>query len=131
MKKILKIIAAILIFFVGLIGIGLYALNNLFSGMCGNETFNEVISPDGRFKAVIFQRDCGATTGFSTQISLISPMDKLKNDGGNIFIVDGHPNDRKIDMVWLSPKKLLISNVSELQPHKKVGKYKDVAIDYE
>jgi hypothetical protein len=28
-------------------------------------------SPDGRRDAVMFQRDCGATTGFSTQISIL------------------------------------------------------------
>ena len=131
MKKLLKIFAITLVCFVGLIGIGLYALDKMFSGMCGNEIFNETVAPDGNLKAVIFQRDCGATTGFSTQISLITSVDKLENNGGNIFIVDGHPNDRKISTVWLSQKMLLIKNTSGLQPHKKEIRYKDVVIDYE
>ena len=131
MRKLLRIFAVFLICFACLIGIGLYALDSLFSGMCGNETFNEAISSDGGLKAVVFQRDCGATTGFSTQISLIAPMDKLENDGGNIFIVDGHPNERKIEMVWINPKRLLIKNTSGLYPHKKEQKFKDVQIDYE
>ncbi len=131
MKKLLKVLAAIFIVFLGLVGIGVYALDNLFSGMCGNEIFSEVQSPDNKFRAVIFQRDCGATTGFSTQISLILAEDKLENEGGNIFIVDGHPNGRKIGITWQGPKKLVINNGSGLQPHKKESRYQGVSIDYE
>ena len=131
MKKLLKVLAAIFIVFLGLVGIGVYFLSNLFSGMCANEIFSEVQSPDGKFRAVIFQRDCGATTGFSTQISLILAKDKLENEGGNIFIVDGHPNDRKIGITWQGPKKLIIKNGSGLQSHKKESRYQGVSIDYE
>jgi hypothetical protein len=37
-----------------------------FSGapLCRNEIFHQVDSPDSRYKVVVFQRDCGATTGF-------------------------------------------------------------------
>jgi hypothetical protein len=130
MKKFIKIFAIICVCCVGLIGIVLYAMDNLFLGMCGNEIFSQVLAPDGNLKAVLFQRDCGATTGFSTQISLISPENKLENKAGNIFIIDGHPNDRQIGMTWLGPKKLLIKN-SGMQPHKKEVQYQDVVIKYE
>jgi len=33
--------------------------------MCGNEIYSVVVSPNKKHKAVLFQRDCGATTGFS------------------------------------------------------------------
>lgn len=130
MKKFIKIFTIILACCVGFVGIGLYALDNLFSGMCGNEIFNQVLAPDGNLKAVLFQRDCGATTGFSTQISLISSENKLENNAGNIFIIDGHPNDRQIEMTWLGPKKLLIKK-SGMQPHKKEAQSQDVVIIYE
>src|SRR5206468_11565957 len=32
-------------------------------GMCGNDEVVRLRSPDGRLEAVLFQRDCGATTG--------------------------------------------------------------------
>ena len=131
MKKLLKVLAAIFIVFLGLVGIGIYVLGNLFSGMCGNEIFSEVQSPDGKFRAVVFQRDCGATTGFSTQISILLAKDKLENEGGNIFIVDGHPNDRKIGITWEGPKKLKSNNGSGLPSHKKESRYQGVSIEYE
>ena len=48
---------------------GTVACINIAAG-CGNDLVKEVPSPNGKMKAVVFQRDCGATTGFSTQISL-------------------------------------------------------------
>ena len=45
-------------------------LYQTFANMCGNEILGEFASPDRKKKVVVFQRDCGATTGFSTQASL-------------------------------------------------------------
>jgi hypothetical protein len=56
------------------------------AGGCGNDLVKEIRSPGGKMKAVVFQRDCGATTGFSTQVSLLSSNGSLPNDGGNLFI---------------------------------------------
>lgn len=136
MKRILIIIAktatAISICFACLIGVVAYTFNGLFSGMCGNEIFNEAVAPDKKLKAVLFQRDCGATTGFSTQISLLASGNKLEDDdGGNIFIADGHPRDHAIELTWRSPHKLIIGNTSGLQPKKKKDRFKSVSIIYE
>ncbi len=58
------------------------------TGGCRNEILRILYSPAKRLKAVVFQRDCGATTGFSTQISIISADDDLPNEGGNVFVAD-------------------------------------------
>src|SRR6266550_3254126 len=58
------------------------------AGDCGNELLKEVASPNGRMKAVVFQRDCGATTGFSTQVSVFRRDQRLPNEGGNLFAAD-------------------------------------------
>ena len=68
--------------------------------MCGNEIFQEVYSPDNEYKAVVFQRDCGATTGFSTQISILKAPAKLPNESGNIFAMDGHPDWTEVKINW-------------------------------
>ena len=45
-------------------------------------------SQDGKSQLVVFQRYCGATTGFSTQVSLL-PVGIRKPEGaGNTFIAD-------------------------------------------
>ncbi|MBK9705879.1 MAG: hypothetical protein IPO77_02385 [Acidobacteria bacterium] len=58
------------------------------SGGCGNEIIKEIIAPDQKYKVIIFQRDCGATTGYSTQISFMPANEKLPNKEGNIFSCD-------------------------------------------
>lgn len=84
----------------------------LFSDMCGNYEYSTLQSPDAKYKAVIFQRDCGATTGFSTQISILSANEDLINESGNIFTMDGHPNDVAPKVEWLNDTTLKITRSS-------------------
>ncbi|HAB17917.1 MAG TPA: hypothetical protein PLX89_19160 [Verrucomicrobiota bacterium] len=62
------------------------------AGCLGSECVNEVSevleSPDGTKKIVVFSRNCGATTGFNTQASIIETKQKLPDAGGNAFVVD-------------------------------------------
>jgi hypothetical protein len=53
-----------------------------------NEILRVHYSPSKQLKAIVFQRDCGATTGFSTQISIISANSDLPNQAGNVFVSD-------------------------------------------
>lgn len=53
---------------------------------CSNEISQSIASPSGELKAVIFTRNCGATTGFNTQISIVPTRNELPDDGGNAFI---------------------------------------------
>ena len=69
-------------------GIALAACNLDGSDLCRNYELQTIYSPDGDRKAVVFQRDCGATTGFSTQVSILRSSEKLPNKGGNTFIAD-------------------------------------------
>ena len=57
------------------------------AGGCENDMLATIPSPSGGRKLVIFQRDCGATTGFSTQASLLPAHDRLRGSG-NVFIAD-------------------------------------------
>jgi hypothetical protein len=57
------------------------------SALCGNEVLNTTLAPGGRTRAVLFRRDCGATTGFSTQVSLLRSSDSLPNEPGNVFVI--------------------------------------------
>jgi len=59
-------------------------------GMCGNREVVRVPSPDGTLEAVLFQRDCGATTDFSTQVSIVPTGERLADQGGNAFVADAN-----------------------------------------
>ena len=68
--------------------LALLGLWGVASGMCGNEVLADIRAPDNRNRAVVFQRHCGATTGFSTQVSILRGACRLPNEGGNVFIAD-------------------------------------------
>ena len=95
----------------------------LFSDMCGNDPIAEYVSPDGGAKLVVFQRDCGATTGFSTQASLVRPDAKLPGSSGNLFIADtdhgiapsGPGGGPELRVRWDGPKRLLLQHHAKLR----------------
>lgn len=112
-----------------IVGVFIYAT----SDMCGNEVYSEVLSPDQEHKAVVFQRDCGATTGFSTQISIIDANDDLRNESGDIYIIDGHPKNASLTLTWLSSSELNIEkdlNGTEYKAESKWGYFKKIKITY-
>ena len=51
----------------------------LIDGTCGNEIHAEQKSPDGKLKVVEFMRNCGATTGYNVQISILPTDHALPN----------------------------------------------------
>ena len=55
---------------------------------CENTPVVEVPSPGGAHRAIVFERSCGATTGFSTQVSLVRGRAALPDGGGNVFVAD-------------------------------------------
>jgi hypothetical protein len=57
------------------------------SDMCGNSIVRRIASPDARYEAVLFERNCGATTGFATHVSVVSAGDEVTG-GGNAFAAD-------------------------------------------
>lgn len=85
------------------------------SDACQNTVAFRNPSPDRRHTAILFQRDCGATTGFSTQISILSPNDEVSG-GGNAFRADDDHGAAPVgdwggswaEMKWLSSDHLLV-----------------------
>jgi hypothetical protein len=53
---------------------------------CVNTPLLTVSSPDGQRVAVAFERSCGATTGFSTQLSILPATHPLPSGEGNLFV---------------------------------------------
>jgi hypothetical protein len=86
----MKAVRALLRIAGALLGLAILAIAGFWlfgPDMCGNEVISESHSPDGAKKIVVFQRGCGATTGFSTQASLLLSDMPLPNKPGNLIIV--------------------------------------------
>ena len=65
-----------------------FAFDYLMPDPCSNTLLSSTPSPDGHHKLVVFERSCGASTGFSTQASLIDADGDLDKEGGNALVAD-------------------------------------------
>ena len=118
-KSAAKVLGAIFLILILVIGGCGFFLSSLFGGMCGNEIFQEVYSPDNEYKAVVFQRDCGATIGFSTQISILKASAKLPDESGNIFVMDEHPDWTEVKINWETNRLVSITHSGKYDVFKK------------
>jgi hypothetical protein len=81
--------------------------------MCGNRPVAEYPSPDGALKLEVFERDCGATTGFSMQASLLDVGDPLPNEAGNAFVADSSDGTGKeLRVRWRGTRALTLEHRS-------------------
>jgi len=125
MKKYLQVVLIIL--FVGCLVSCDFGAKNIL--------IKEILSPVGENKVVIFQRDAGATTGFSIQVSVIKSNKNLKNsDKGNIFVIAGNKTDfesgKLFDISWVDEKTLNITLHSDKKVYKQVEKLENISIQY-
>ena len=81
---------------------------------CSNTTKAEVTSPDGKYVATAFIRDCGTTTSFSPQVHL-RPVGESVARIGNVFVGD---RSDEIDIEWLSATHLVIYSDCEVVRHE-------------
>jgi hypothetical protein len=97
-------------------------------GLCSNDTVASVTSPSGAHKAVVFVRDCGATTGWSTQVSILRGSERLQNEGGNTLVVEGKT---AITVSWQSASAVTLSGLSNGRLFKQERSVNGIAVTYE
>lgn len=89
-----------------------------FSGLCANTPIREAWSPSRSHRVIVFERSCGATTGFSTQVSLLRAADTLANEPGDVFRADtnsgvapaGPGGGPEVRVEWLGETHVRVSH---------------------
>jgi hypothetical protein len=94
---------------------------------CGNEISQTVTSPSGKLKAIVFNRNCGATTGFNTQVSIIPSSETLSGDGGNTLILDGTV---PLKVEWRSDSALHLSGLGVAKIFRQSHSAAGVTVSY-
>jgi hypothetical protein len=94
---------------------------------CENEVLSRTPSPNGRTEAVLFNRSCGATTGYARHITII-PKASEPHGAGDIFIADGEP---AVTVRWAGDRELVVRYAPDAHVLKKEPAYSAVAIRYE
>lgn len=108
------------------------------SDACQNTVASSSLSPNRALVAVLFQRDCGATTGFSTQISILRFDDKLTG-GANAFIADDDHGAARVgnwegswaETRWLASDHLIIRYAAKSRLFKQSDSVSGVKITYQ
>lgn len=117
--------------------VGLAALVSACSDQCANTIVSSTDSPDGSHSAILFQRDCGATTGFSTQISVVAKGETLSGSGNAFRADDDHGAARAGDwggpwasLTWLSNDRLLVRYAQKSRVFEQAANASGVQITY-
>ena len=108
MKKALMITAIILLIIIALVVAGNIALNSFRTFLMGEpDIIQEVVSPDGKYVAYVFEANGGATTKFTYRLSVLINGKKLKaGDIGNAFITYN-----EFDVEWVDNNTLKVNNI--------------------
>jgi hypothetical protein len=85
----------------GLVFLAVYGL----VGCCSDRVLLRLPSPDGLVVVTLFDRDCGATADYSTNVSLGRPSDGRGNDAFFIFVAKGR---REVSIRWAGAKSLYV-----------------------
>jgi len=112
--------------------IGILALVISLSGclgdLCGNEIVSDTPEQAGRVRAIVFVRDCGATTGFSTQVSILDEKQSVPNEPGNTFVA----HDRlSVSVRWTAPDRLVVTYPAQAKVFLQENQLKAVKVSYE
>jgi hypothetical protein len=113
---------------------------------CGNASKGQSIAPGGGMKAVVFARDCGATTGFATHVSVMRSSEDLVESanwigasrGGNAFIADTNhglaPSESwggaRVRVKWTGPTQLRIEHDRGARIFKARSRIRGIDIEY-
>ena len=102
---------------------------------CSEEQLLEVRSPSGRHTAVLFARNCGATTSYVYHVNLKSASNVFSKDWngtiheGEVFVIA----QKVPELTWESETKLLIQcpSCTPSKPVHLVKAWNQVEITYE
>lgn len=105
-------------------------------GDCSNHIFKQINNSNSSYKIIKFDRECGATTGNSIQLSVIKYYDSLPNEGGNIFIsnskVGGYiEHDTSVQFSWINHAAILIRYDKDLDIYKKDSIVNNIKVIYQ
>jgi hypothetical protein len=88
----------------------------------------KIPSPTSTLNAWIFELECGATTGFNTQLSIVPTKERLDYSRfPPAVVVDGKGN---IEATWLSPTELAVSLAPSVKVYTRKAESNGVVLRY-
>ena len=107
------------------------------SDACQNTVVDQKRAPDDRHFVVMFQRDCGATTGFSTQLSVLEDGEQPTGSGNAFRADDDHGAARAggwggpwAETRWLAADHLLVRYAAKSRIFRQADQVDGVKITF-
>lgn len=108
------------------------------------DVVSDVPSPDGKWDVMLMVRNGGATTDFSTQLSLVPAASRLARETaicrpGNVFVADrndgavavDHRGLMPVSVVWESGTQLRITYPPNARVFKRERHFQTLTINYD
>jgi hypothetical protein len=97
-------------------------------GTCADEVRGESASPDGRVLATSYIRNCGATTGYSSHVSLRTAKAPFNPDKDfTALVIDGVCD---VEMSWSAVTTLLLQNPATCEVIRRESRWRDIQISF-
>lgn len=104
---------------------------------CQNTVVNDVHSPDDLHRAVVFARTCGATTDFSTNVSIVNGGATVEG-AGNVFTADsdhgeaiaGPGGGPKVAASWIDARTVEVSYDARARVFRKIERTGGINVQF-
>ena len=95
--------------------------------LCANKEVQRITSPSGAWTAVAFTRDCGATTGTSSQVSILTSGASLPDEPGNVLVLEASV---PIRLSWSASEELVVAGSRHVKRFKEEARVSGVQVVY-
>ena len=96
---------------------------------CDDKVESKSVSPNQKYVATLFVRNCGATTDYSTIVKINPAATTSTDDGDQVFVARG---DFDVQMIWQNDSAIRLScqRCKTDDIFKQDKSWRDVAISY-
>jgi hypothetical protein len=79
-------------------------------GDCDDTVVSEALRPDGPHRAVVYVRNCGATTAYATHVALHERGRFFDSESAIVFVgASGEPSRPRVSARWVDRNKLEVT----------------------
>ena len=120
--------AFVLIF---LLSLYLTACGAVSDKLCDVESISSQLSPGENSKVVVRVRNCGATTDYVTEVSIIPASRDNITGYGNAFRAKGYLDETSLEIRWQKDNELLIVYPADITVYMQKYKVREVKVNYQ
>lgn len=107
----------------------------IFSRTCSDKIASETASPNEKLKAVVYVRDCGATTRASTKVVIV-PRSQARPRYSDDIVFSGYEvpwdaKEHKVSLEWRSDRQLKIKYKPDVELTQLKNYVRKVHVDFE